>query len=143
MIDYNDLAYAYCNDKDFVKWLNDVSRSRDGFHSFCSGIENVKQEPSILMEYIFQYIIWHDGSEPYDSEELQAEILENITCNGGAEIYFNEIEKEKFECNDCGCYYMVKDRSDFDCPNCEDMKETNSFLNQRRKKLIGVLIKKN
>jgi hypothetical protein len=92
MIDYNDLAYAYCNDNDFVKWLNDISRSRDGFRSFYSGIDEVKKEPSILMEYIFQYIIWHDGAEPYDSEELQSEIIENITCNGGAEIYFNEKE---------------------------------------------------
>ena len=92
MIDYNDLAYAYCNDKEFVKWLNDISRSRDGFRSFYSGIDEVKKEPSILMEYIFQYIIWHDGAELYDSEELQSEIIENITCNGGAEIYFNEKE---------------------------------------------------
>ena len=30
--------------------------------------------------------------------------------------------KEKFECNECGCYYWVKDRNKFDCPNCEDKK---------------------
>ena len=91
-ITYNDLKHAYCNDNDFVKWLNDISRSRDGFRSFYSGIDEVKKEPSILMEYIFQYIIWHDGSEPYDSKELQYEILENINCGGGSEIYFNEKE---------------------------------------------------
>ena len=27
--------------------------------------------------------------------------------------------KEKFECFDCGCYYWVNDRDDFQCPNCE------------------------
>ena len=27
---------------------------------------------------------------------------------------------EKFECEDCGIYYWVEDRDDFDCPNCED-----------------------
>ena len=99
-ITYNDLEHTYCNDNDFVKWINDVSRSRDGFHSFCSGIENVKKEPSILMEYIFQYIIWHDGSGDYDSEELQNEILSEIRGNGGAEIYFNEIEKEPLLCSE-------------------------------------------
>lgn len=26
---------------------------------------------------------------------------------------------EKFECADCGCYYWVKDRDLFECPNCE------------------------
>lgn len=27
---------------------------------------------------------------------------------------------EKFECYNCGCYYWVKDRDCFNCPNCED-----------------------
>ncbi len=25
---------------------------------------------------------------------------------------------EKFECRDCGAYYYVEDRNDFECPNC-------------------------
>jgi rubrerythrin len=28
-------------------------------------------------------------------------------------------EVEKFECFDCGCYYWIIDRNDFQCPNCE------------------------
>jgi len=33
-------------------------------------------------------------------------------------------DKEKFECADCGCFYWVEDRSNFECPNCyEDKKE--------------------
>jgi Zn finger protein HypA/HybF involved in hydrogenase expression len=28
--------------------------------------------------------------------------------------------KEKFECYDCGVYYWVIDRDNFDCPNCEE-----------------------
>ena len=27
--------------------------------------------------------------------------------------------KVKFECMDCGCYFYVKDRNNFDCPNCQ------------------------
>ena len=42
--------------------------------------------------------------------------------------------KEKFECGDCGCYYWVDDRNDFDCPNCEDkedhIRETELWENQ-------------
>lgn len=91
-IAYDDIQNAYCNDNDFVNWLNEASKSRSGFHSFYSGIDEVKKEPSILMEYIFRYIIWHDGAEPYDSEELKDEIIENLVCNGGVEIYFNEKE---------------------------------------------------
>jgi len=28
---------------------------------------------------------------------------------------------EKFECADCGVYYWIIDRNDFDCPNCETL----------------------
>tara|TARA_R110000824_G_scaffold201976_1_gene386160 strand:+ start:186 stop:380 length:195 start_codon:yes stop_codon:yes gene_type:complete len=35
-------------------------------------------------------------------------------------------EKEKFECDECGCYYYTDDRDDFDCPNCEDMDAYNT-----------------
>ena len=26
--------------------------------------------------------------------------------------------KVKFECGDCGCYFWVKSRNTFNCPNC-------------------------
>lgn len=29
-------------------------------------------------------------------------------------------EVEKYECADCGVYYWVIDRNEFNCPNCED-----------------------
>ena len=36
--------------------------------------------------------------------------------------------KEKFECADCGCFYWVKDRDNFDCPNCEQkIKEAKLY----------------
>tara|TARA_R100000008_G_C3579801_1_gene167687 strand:+ start:795 stop:989 length:195 start_codon:yes stop_codon:yes gene_type:complete len=34
-------------------------------------------------------------------------------------------DEEKFECDECGCYYYVDDRDDFECPNCEDMEQTD------------------
>ena len=32
---------------------------------------------------------------------------------------------EKFECANCGCYFMVEDRSNFECPNCEEYSFDN------------------
>jgi len=32
-------------------------------------------------------------------------------------------EQEKFECASCGCFYWVKDRNTFECPNCEDSQD--------------------
>jgi rubrerythrin len=32
---------------------------------------------------------------------------------------------EKFECMDCGCYFYVENRNDFDCPNCEYLEEVD------------------
>lgn len=34
---------------------------------------------------------------------------------------------EKFECGDCGCYFMVKDRNKFNCPNCEMYNEMRKY----------------
>ncbi len=31
----------------------------------------------------------------------------------------SEFDKEKFECGDCGCFFWVENRNDFECPNCE------------------------
>lgn len=29
-------------------------------------------------------------------------------------------ELEKYECHDCGVYYWVIDRDNFECPNCKN-----------------------
>ena len=34
----------------------------------------------------------------------------------------DEKKLEKFECMDCGCYFMVENRDGFCCPNCEDKR---------------------
>ena len=49
--------------------------------------------------------------------------------------------QEKYECADCGCYFWVDDRDDFDCVNCKDEeyelhdRGSNKHLNE-----IGGLI---
>jgi len=42
-------------------------------------------------------------------------------------------DKVKFECADCGCYYWVESRNNFECPNCEDKMSNNladAFYNE-------------
>ena len=41
-------------------------------------------------------------------------------------------EEEKFECDECGCYYYVDDRDDFECPNCEDMEQTERNITKTK-----------
>ena len=41
-------------------------------------------------------------------------------------------EEEKFECDECGCYYYVDDRDDFECPNCEDMEQTERNITKNK-----------
>jgi len=43
-------------------------------------------------------------------------------------------ELEKFECEGCGCYFMVTDRDDFVCPNCESKAD---IINEHIKEIIG------
>lgn len=63
---YNHLYDEYINDSKFVQYVNDVSQSRQGFHSFYNGIDEVKREPSILMQYIYDYRIENDRDEIND-----------------------------------------------------------------------------
>lgn len=44
---------------------------------------------------------------------------------------------EKFECFKCGCYFWVKDRNNFECPNCKQNKKDNDIeLSNNKIKLI-------
>ena len=31
-------------------------------------------------------------------------------------------QQEKFECMDCGCFFWVKNRNGFECPNCKEKR---------------------
>ncbi len=75
------MIQKYRNDNDFVKWVNEASASKDGFISFCSGIDNLINEQELLLEYIFTYILWHE--EDYEF------VLEDI---GSADFHMDDIE---------------------------------------------------
>lgn len=82
-ISYNNYSLIYgkyiIND-DFVNYVNEASKSRDGFASFYEGINNVASEPSIFLEYLFQWFVLN---------EYRDEIIDKTTDNLNEIIYNN------------------------------------------------------
>ena len=55
--EFNKLKSEYLNSKEFIDYVNESSKSYDGFISFYNGIEAVKKEDEILLNYMFNYIL--------------------------------------------------------------------------------------
>jgi hypothetical protein len=55
--EFKELKEMMLENKEFIKWADKSSQSRDGFISFCSGIEELKKDEVIMLEYIFTYLI--------------------------------------------------------------------------------------
>ena len=59
----------------------------------------------------------------------------------------NKENKVKFECGDCGVYYWVEDRNNFECPNCEDklndetMQELTGLTDKEYNKKLNSIIR--
>lgn len=81
-IAYNDFSIIYgkyiINDN-FVNYVNEVSKSRDGFASFYEGINQVASEPSIFLEYLFQWFVLNESRDEiiYKTTEDLTEIIYN------------------------------------------------------------------
>jgi hypothetical protein len=82
-ISYNDFSIIYgkyiINDN-FVNYVNEYSKSRDGFASFYEGINQVSNEPEIFLEYLFQWFVLN---------EYRDEIIDKTTDNLTEIIYNN------------------------------------------------------
>ncbi len=83
-IDYDNYSKIYgefiLNDE-FIEYVNDASKSRDGFASFYEGIEEVSKEPSIFLEYLFQWFVLSKYREEViyrTYENLNEIICENL-----------------------------------------------------------------
>lgn len=84
-IDYDNYSKIYgefiLNDE-FIEYVNYASKSRDGFASFYEGIEQVSKEPSIFLEYLFQWFVLSGYREEVIEktyENLNEIIYENIS----------------------------------------------------------------
>tara|TARA_Y100000385_G_scaffold272823_1_gene314032 strand:- start:63 stop:566 length:504 start_codon:yes stop_codon:yes gene_type:complete len=76
--DFNTLKDTYLNSNEFIDYVNENSKSYDGFISFYNGFNEVVKEDEILLQYMFNYILkeYADEIENYIFE-LDFEIIEN------------------------------------------------------------------
>ena len=78
---YLTLLNKFKDDNDFIDYVNEVSKSRDGFTSFYDGIEEVSEEPSIFLEYLFQWFVLNTNRDEViekNSRKLKQIIYNNI-----------------------------------------------------------------
>ena len=85
VIEYNNYSKIYgefiLNDN-FVNYVNEASKSRDGFTSFYDGIDEVSKESAIFLEYLFQW---------FTLNEYREDVIEK-TCDNIHEIIYNNLK---------------------------------------------------
>tara|TARA_R110000764_G_scaffold192414_1_gene277655 strand:- start:445 stop:951 length:507 start_codon:yes stop_codon:yes gene_type:complete len=72
--DFNTLLDVY-DTKELFNYIEEHSKSRDGFSSFYSGYAAVKKEKDIFLQYLFNYILEYENFDFYDLE-FEIEIKE-------------------------------------------------------------------
>ena len=72
--DFKTLLDDYDN-KELFNYIEEHSKSRDGFSSFYSGYAAVKKEKDIFLQYLFNYILQYESFDFYDLE-FEIEIKE-------------------------------------------------------------------
>jgi len=65
--DFNTLLDVY-DTKELFNYIEEHSKSRDGFSSFYSGYAAVKKEKDIFLQYLFNYILEYENFDFYDLE---------------------------------------------------------------------------
>ena len=55
--DFNKLKDTYLNSNEFIDYVNENSKSYDGFISYYNGFNEVIKEDEILLQYMFNYIL--------------------------------------------------------------------------------------
>ena len=73
----NKLQY----NEELINYINENSKSRSGFISFYEGIEEVKKEPAIFLEYLFKWFYFD-----YYKDEIIYKTTDNLT-----EVIYNNI----------------------------------------------------
>lgn len=77
---FNAIFEQTVNVEPFIDYVEEYSKSRSGFVSFYEGIEEVKKESSIYLEYLFQWL---------NLEEYRDELIDRSTDNIHEIIYNN------------------------------------------------------
>jgi len=74
--EFKKLKKEYINNKTFISWLDNESKSYDGFVSFYSGSKAVIKENEILLQYIFRYINLENDDLDLDFQ-FNVELIKN------------------------------------------------------------------
>jgi hypothetical protein len=85
VISYNNYSLIYGKyiiNNNFINYVNEYSKSRDGFASFYEGINQVSSEPEIFLEYLFQWFVLNEYRE-----EIIHKTTDNLT-----EIIYNNLK---------------------------------------------------
>tara|TARA_R110001606_G_scaffold206423_1_gene354138 strand:- start:356 stop:868 length:513 start_codon:yes stop_codon:yes gene_type:complete len=77
--DFNTLLDVY-DTKELFDYIEENSKSRDGFTSFYSGYAAVKKETDIFLQYLFDYILQYENFDFYDLE-FEIELNETNLIN--------------------------------------------------------------
>ena len=77
---YSLIYGKYITNESFIDYVNEASKSRDGFTSFYEGIKEISKEPSIFLEYLFGWFVLN---------EYRDEIIDKTTDNLNEIIYNN------------------------------------------------------
>jgi len=79
---YLTIYNEFIDNEGFINWLNEASESKSGFHSFYEGIEEVKKEPAIFLEYLFKW---------FNLVEFRDRVID-FTCEDITEVIYNNLE---------------------------------------------------
>lgn len=86
-ISFNDLktllkaVYKTDGRENVLKWINEASSSRDGFISFYDGLNEVKKDIKIFINYLFQYIYMSENMEDYIQSLDYCNFYETVANN--------------------------------------------------------------
>tara|TARA_R110000744_G_scaffold228815_1_gene346830 strand:+ start:435 stop:1076 length:642 start_codon:yes stop_codon:yes gene_type:complete len=89
------LKREYNYKKEFVDYVNEQTKSYDGFISFYKDFEAVKNDSEMNLVYIFKYILCEYADDIQENSfELEFEIIRSKTFPGMAKAIANQINNQ-------------------------------------------------
>lgn len=98
----NEIIRDHCDQEELEEFINEESRSRDGFASFCSGYNSVRKDDDLFGRYVFRFLLREMEIEPdfssedvvfYDDVRMSGAIrwCENFTRDAAFFIHDDEV----------------------------------------------------
>jgi hypothetical protein len=91
--DFKTLLNEY-DTKELFNYIEEHSKSRDGFTSFYSGYKAVREDKEIFLQYLFDYILQYEEIDFYDLE-FEIQEIEDIPGFEGTLKQLNNLNINK------------------------------------------------